>query len=677
MKSIPRAVLSLVAVMTPFAGTAAERVETSYVPYRFDPGESWTTKAEGDPGETKLDGKTWTLDFSKGAKWISLVPPDTALLGDVGRLRLKVRGAAGGHSVHLYLNTHFMTFHKKAGEFSGAGEQELVIDAPPGPGWQWFGGENDGKLHGPLRLGEIRLEANGHAGKSALELISISVEGSMPPDKRCVATARAIEDGGPARFAATVRCLSGAPLKGAVSWRLRDWAGNEIGAGERPVTAPPQAGRAVAEVPLPAAAGGLKFVEAEFTAAFAGQQIPGADACWLGRQPPHKDTALRPDSPFGMGVYLGRYEGEDMERTARAACEAGVKWSREDFEWERIEKEPGRFDWSFHDNLVAVAKRNGITVYAIVGYWTPWSKAYTEEGVDQYVRYLRELVRRYQKDIRHWEIWNEPNIFFWDGPKDLYATLLKKSFQAIKEIDPSLAVLGISTAGIDYNFIARMLARETPFDVLTIHPYRPVLEDRIFINELKIASDLVRLPGGKRRPIWLTEMGWSTYTPHNTRSQPFAPTPLRVQAELIARTYLCSIVSGVEPRTFWYNFRNDGEEPLYFEHEMGILYRDFQPKPAYYAFATLARVLQDKVPAGAVDAGDGVLAHRFDPRPGTRGRVFALWHPSADATASLRLPARTATVVNTIGETRDVETGAGGMLRLRLRKGAPVYVLVE
>ena len=34
------------------------------------------------------------------------------------------------------------------------------------------------------------------------------------------------------------------------------------------------------------------------------------------------------------------------------------------------------------------------------------------------------------------------------------------------------------------------------------------------------------------------------------------------QAELIARTYLCSIVSGVEPRTFWYDFRNDGTQFL-------------------------------------------------------------------------------------------------------------------
>jgi hypothetical protein len=37
--------------------------------------------------------------------------------------------------------------------------------------------------------------------------------------------------------------------------------------------------------------------------------------------------------------------------------------------------------------------------------------------------------------IKQWEIWNEPNIFFWQGPKDLYAELLTKSYAAIKEME--------------------------------------------------------------------------------------------------------------------------------------------------------------------------------------------------------------------------------------------------
>jgi hypothetical protein len=166
-------------------------------------------------------------------------------------------------------------------------------------------------------------------------------------------------------------------------------------------------------------------------------------------------------------------------------------------------------------------------------------------------------------------------------------------------------------------------------------------------------------------------MGWSTYTPHNTLRQDFEPATLRANAELLARTYLCSIVSGVEPRTFWYDFRNDGEDQLYFENELGIVYRDFRPKPSYAAFSTLARVLSGKRLAGTVAAPEGVFAYRFE----GEGTTYALWSPKADAEAVLDTGARAVSVVNTVGETREARAERG-KLRVRLRSGAPVYVVL-
>ena len=226
-----------------------------------------------------------------------------------------------------------------------------------------------------------------------------------------------------------------------------------------------------------------------------------------------------------------------------------------------------------------------------MAYWPSWSKGYTQEGVKQYAEFLRVLVRRYKDRIKHWEIWNEPNIFFWQGPKELYADLLIAAYKAIKEEDPAAQVLGISTAGIDYGFIADMLKRNTPFDILTIHPYRKTLKDGEFIADLAKASDQVKLPDGTPRPVWITEMGWATHVPHHVLGQDFAPNSQKAQASFLARCYLCTIASGVQPRTFWYNFRNDGDDPFYFEHNMGITQIDGTPKPAYVAYATMTRVL--------------------------------------------------------------------------------------
>jgi hypothetical protein len=423
----------------------------------------------------------------------------------------------------------------------------------------------------------------------------------------------------------------------------------------------------------------VNFIEAEFALNVADQEIPPAKTAWVAAPETKGDATLQPESLFGMGLYLYRYGGDarglaQMERAAQFARDAGVKWSREEFQWNRIEPRRGEYNWKFYDDLLACAKRNGITVYAIAAYWTPYTKPYTQEGIDDYVRYVQALVRRYKNDIKQWEIWNEPNIFFWQGPKEMYAELLIRSYAAIKEIDPQAEVLGLSTAGIDYKFIDQMLALKTPFDILTIHPYRTVLKDAEFIADLKKASDKVVLPDGRRRPVWLTEMGWATFTPHNTLRQDFVATSLRAQAELIARSYLCAIVSGVEPRTFWYNFRNDGDDPIYFEHQMGIMYSDFRPKPAYLAYATLAGALKGKSLDGPMALGPETMAYRFKPANGGPGNVIALWNPSKDARVEVPCPAAKATLMNAVGERKEL-TAANGRVAIELRKGATVYLL--
>ncbi len=668
--------------LTVAAQAAEPTARTSYVAYRFTGAENWSVRSSGNAGATQWKAPAWSLDFSQGAPWLGISPPDMSLLGRVNKVRLRARGAAKGHPVHLFLHTHFMTFHKVIGEFSGEGQQEIATDGPPGPGWQWFSGENDGKIHGPLRGGEIRLEAAGQKDRCNLEVLSLSIDGNCPPQRRCVMVASTKVGEGGSQFRAEIRALSQVALEGTLHWQFRDWDQRGLGLGNRRVTVPPGAQPLVIEVPLPAVPAGCRFVEAEFSLDLSGQRVPPVQAYWLAPQAASGDSTLRPESPFGMGIYLGRYhQGPEMERAARLARDAGVKWSREDLSWSRIEPQKGHFDWAFYDNLVACAKRNGISVYAIVGYWTPWTRPYTDEGVNDYVAYLRKLVEHYKNDIHQWEIWNEPNIFFWQGPRELYATLLTRSYAAIKEIDSKADVLGLSTAGIDYRFIEQMLALKAPFDVLTIHPYRSVLADQAFINDLKRVSDLVRLPDGRRRPVWLTEMGWATHVPHNALGQDFQPNTQRAQAEYIARSYLCAIVSGVEPRTFWYDFRNDGDNPLNFKHNMGIIYRDFRPKPAYVAFATLAGVLQGKRLDQAVLEADGTLAYRFVPTQPGGEKAIAIWNPKRDATAVLEIDAETVTLINAIGERQEQKTLMRPIpenvrkIEVRVNRGTPSYLL--
>lgn len=656
----------------------SKEVPFSYTVYNFNSNEGWNLTSEGDKGRSLLKGKTWVLDFTKGAKSISISPTPISMFGTVETIRLKIKGTAKEHPVHIYIQTHFMTFHKIVGKLSGSNEHELIFAAPPGNDWLWQDGENDGKIHGPFRLMEIKIEGNNTKDESELELISLSIDGKVAENKLCVLTSECIATDKPVTFLAKVRSISDKPLKGTLNWALYNWDKKELEKGNKTVTIVPGAKENLFEIKTNIKKPTLKFIEAAFHLDISGQEIPNSDACWLAPNEEQTDTSLILQTSFGMGVYLYRYHGKELVQMAQKAKESGVKWAREEFNWAYLEPEKGKYNWAFQDSIVEIAKKNGISVYGIVAYWSPWAKEYTKEGVDEYVIFLKELVKRYKNDVHQWEIWNEPNIFFWQGQKEMYAELLMKSFIAIKDIDSTAQVLGISTAGIDYNFIKKMLLLQAPFDILTIHPYRERLNEKEFISELKKASDLVLLQGEKNRPVWITEMGWTTYTPHNSWVQRgFQPTPLRDQAELIVRSYLSCIISGVQPKVFWYDLRNDGTDPHNFKDNIGIMYKDFSPKPAYIAYSTMTRTLKGMKYIGNLQMPEGVFAGQFEDEKDKNNRAIAIWCSTEDKSVEIEISTNKAILINTIGEIYELPVLTSDMKKIvhvQLKNGSPVYL---
>ena len=650
-------------------------ISSEYSAATFDAGEQWHAVGAG-----AIDGRTWRFDFSGGAASAGLVPKEFSLLGNVREIRIRVRGKAPGHPVRLQLATHFMTFERTGSEFAGDGESEVAFLAPPGEGWTWRGGENDGKIHGPLRIRSIHLEAAGRKDAGQLELLEVRVRSECAPQRACVMAAERRDSPDGPRFVATLRSLAPRPIDATVAWTLRDWAGRTVQQG-RARTALPSGAVPVA-VPVPFSPSQEKFLEAEFTVDAPGQAMPPAQAYYVAPVEGSRPATPDPASPFGMGLYLYRYGRSeaalrDMDRAAQMAQDAGVKWSREEFAWGRIEPQEGKCDWTFHDTMVATAKRHGISLYGLISGWPPWVKPYTPEALAGYRRFAAAAADRYRADIRHWEIWNEPNIFFWQGPKDMYADLLKQAYAAIKKADPEAQVLGCSTAGIDRKFIQRTMELGGPFDILTIHPYRGTLDDPAFIRDLRGAADLVKQPDGSPREVWITEMGWATHTPDNGPAQSFKVNTQRDQARLLARAYIDALASGGRQNISWYDFRNDGEDPFNFEHNMGIITRTWDPKPAYRAYATMTQCLAGLRLGKAPDLGPEVIACAFEDPAGARGSVLALWATGKDRTVALPVPpGKPAKVVDLMGNEQVLEP-KGRILALELQAGTPVFVLLE
>lgn len=574
---------------------------------------------------------------------------DHSLFGQPSSLALKMDAPAGSKA-RVVVGSHFHSYER---ELTTPKSGPQTLESPLGgmEGWKTSGSETG--IQYPLRILSIH-------GSPGVHLNELQITTQVAPADRVVLIPSGRMEGDQAAFTVTIQSILPDKSNGRLRYVARDWAGGSIEDGEIEA-ALPAGGAITKEISLPA--GGRPFVEVECRFETPSGSYGPVTECAV---QPEKDLPPQSPSqasPWGIGVYLYRYGGDAtglkmMDEAAAMAERVGVNWSREEMQWHRIEPERGKFDWSFYDKLLDTAERHGIQVYGLIAYWSSWTKPYTREGIEDYARYCTALVTHYKDRIHHWEIYNEPNIFFWSGPKDLYPELLKAAYKAVKAADPDALVLGCSTAGIDSGFIDMVNKARAPYDILTVHPYRSWLNERSFMDELRGARKLTAFDG-KPKPVWITEMGWAT---------PVGGTTQREQACLLARCYLAAVAADVQTNVSWYDFRDDGRNPFYHEHHFGVIRNDMTPKPAYRALATVCRTLPDARLKKALKLPQALLGFVFDT---TRGPVTVIWNP--EQTALLRLSADGEAPRNLMGEKAPLLETAGGRT-LMLQPGSPVFL---
>ena len=345
-----------------------------------------------------------------------------------------------------------------------------------------------------------------------------------------------------------------------------------------------------------------------------------------------EDNQLKPDSPFGMGIYFGnRYSDEEMVKAAEMAQAIGIKWSREEMSWNYIDSQPGQWRFDRYDTAVDVAYSHGISLFGLLDYCVEWASPAPPDAenrwcwmpeINAWKNYVHHVVDRYKDKIKHWQVWNEPNISgFWQPEPNFvdYTELLKASFEIIKNIDAEAKILGCNTSRCDQNFIEGVF-KEGGFecmDILGVHPYRypRTPEETNFIGDMRELVTLME-KYGEAKPIWITEIGWPTHVGDERASTE------EKQAAMIVRLYIQAIVSGRVEKIFWYNYRNDGLDKKYNEHNFGILHRDFTPKPAYIAYNTMTKAIGQAKYMRELDLGENVRAYLFAEN---EKQILVLW----------------------------------------------------
>lgn len=366
-------------------------------------------------------------------------------------------------------------------------------------------------------------------------------------------------------------------------------------------------------------------------------------------------------SPYGINGVVAIHARTSPDAIANARKdislmrEAGIGWDRIELWWSVLEPEKGRWDFEFADKVVGLYKGTGVSPLCILNYSSAWSGKPPADDAEReaFARYAAKLIERYKDTIRCWEVWNEPNIpTFWSPPdvRD-YAKLLKATYTAAKAADPGCVIVAGSTSGPDLRFIKGIADNGAwdSCDAISIHPYSMAggPGSQRLGEILEMTEDCIAATG-KDKPIWITEMGWTSDSPAQDIQQ----------AAYLTQSYVTAAVHGVE-RLFWFKVRD-------FSEKWGIVKGDGSPKPAFRAYRMLTDALPSPVLVGPLPLASELEGYVF--RAGGK-HVFVTWSRYGQP-ASAKLPvAENSKVLNALGEpvTTDEGTAAIGEL--------PVFVL--
>jgi hypothetical protein len=229
------------------------------------------------------------------------------------------------------------------------------------------------------------------------------------------------------------------------------------------------------------------------------------------------------------------YRGSNLQ----AQSSLGIGLIRQTFDWSTIERAPGQYDFSYHDEFVAAAASHGITVLPIL-FRTPdfhlgkrhATAACAPKSNATLAAFAQALIARYGPNgtlwaerpglrklpMRSWQIWNEPNLRqYWCGKPNAkqYVAMLRTVGKAIKKADRGAHVV---TAGIPpslqsgavriHTFIDQMYRAGAAkyFDSLAVNSYAK--DHKELGRLLSSVRKLMNKRGDRRGSIWITELGW-------------------------------------------------------------------------------------------------------------------------------------------------------------------------
>jgi hypothetical protein len=349
-------------------------------------------------------------------------------------------------------------------------------------------------------------------------------------------------------------------------------------------------------------------------------------AAWLGQSSPAQAEKHPARHMFGFTTGVAPWTAATQDDFTLMR-QANLRFHRFNMTWAGLEKSSGALDLSTTDATVGAAASAGIRTIPVLWGTPRWATGCNDpsfkycwalpptvspDAQAAWVGFVQTLVSRYGRHgsfwaehpeisyepVKVWQIWNEPNLDGFFGPRPSphgYAHLVDVTADAIHAQDPRarIALAGIAPGTAKGNWPAKLYMRhllrvrgvKRSFDVAAVHPYYGSVPGvRKFVGG--VAKALRR--GAPHKSLWISEEGWSSLGEGGKHFK--GP---RGQAKLVRGTfnmYLDHKRAWNLTKVIYFAWRDlPFCQPGCWGNSAGFHYEDMRPKPAWKQFQRLVK----------------------------------------------------------------------------------------
>lgn len=299
---------------------------------------------------------------------------------------------------------------------------------------------------------------------------------------------------------------------------------------------------------------------------------------------------------IGVSVHINDYLGSPSHYF-QLTKSCGFNSYRDGMSWNRVEHNINNFNifpdsMKLDESISSYTSNKTFNMLYVLGYGhknhTNNDYPQTKEQVDEFIKYVDWVSKRFKGKIKYYEVWNE--WLLGTGLRkdrlrpsdDIFIYLVEKSYLTIKKNDPSALVLTGSINPLkknEYDWMINLLidGRILPYiDGISVHPYSFMLGKKESSAEYtfeQIDDFQKKMTGvsGRVIPLYVTEFGfptkgwrgWKTYY---------------LEYQNIIKFLLLSKESGYIHGVWIYDLLDDGTNPSVRDEHFGLYNIDSTPK---------------------------------------------------------------------------------------------------